>query len=99
VSNVIERFPGDQQELIVTLLTAHDPDLLSALRARERPTVEQQEALERLLLDELLRELGPGDEPSARGALADRALAELFVLWPVERVRPESPGSDGAETD
>lgn len=94
MSNVIEHFPDDLRVVVIEILSDRDPQLLEALRAQQRPTAEQQETLEKLLLDAFLHELWPDDEPSEHGKLADRALSELFALWPVERTPPDAHTPD-----
>lgn len=81
MSNVIESIPGEFQEIFTEVLGEHDAALLSALRTQDRPTAEQREAVDDIFSDEIVRELGPGHVPTARGQLAKRAIEEFWYRW------------------
>lgn len=82
--NVIEGMPAEYRSIFVEILGRRDPELLSALSVGE-PSREQREAVEDILADEFTDNLGPGHEPTARGALIDDALGAFLLRWPIER--------------
>jgi hypothetical protein len=82
LSNVIDSIPQPHQSTFVKIVGEDDPTLLAELRSAESPSKVQKEAVEKILLDKFLAELGPDDEPSELGRLADRALAIFHEQWP-----------------
>jgi hypothetical protein len=82
MSNVVESIPEPFRATLVEVIGAQDPMLLSSLRARQSPSPEQKEAVEKALLDQFFNELGPNDEPTEKGRRADAALAAFYEQWP-----------------
>ena len=80
MNSVLAGLAPSGREVVVEIIGAADPALLAALRSDQTPTREQQEAAEEILYDEFSRRLGPGHEPTERGALISRTLAE-FANW------------------
>ncbi|MGW5724070.1 hypothetical protein ACWEVP_48450 [Amycolatopsis sp. NPDC003865] len=87
MSNVIDEVPSEFRDVIVELLSEREPELLSALRAQEKPNLDQQEAVIDILGDAFTEHLGPGHEPTARGVLIDNALGAFLTKWPAEELQ------------
>jgi hypothetical protein len=81
VNNVIEHVPEDFRDMFIEVLGERDSALLSALYSQERPTAEQREGVDDIFSDEIVRELGPGHVPTARGQLVKRAIEEFWYHW------------------
>lgn len=86
MSNVIDELPGEFRGVIVQVLGERDPELLSALRAQQKPTLDQQEAVIDVLGDAFTEHLGAGQEPTERGVLIDNALGAFLTRWPTEEL-------------
>jgi len=82
MSNVIDSLPEPSRSIFIEVVGKHDPDLLTQLHNSEAPSPKQKEAVEKILLDTFLAELGPDDEPTEHGRLANRALATFYETWP-----------------
>ncbi|WP_410597998.1 hypothetical protein [Amycolatopsis sp. lyj-23] len=86
MSNVIDEVPSEFRDVIVELLGEREPELLSALRAQEKPTLDQQEAVIDALGDAFTENLGAGYEPTERGVVIDNALGTFLTRWPAEEL-------------
>lgn len=84
MSTVIESIPAEFRAVVKNLLAERDPQLLSALRSQEKPTLDQQEAMIDVLADAFAEHLGPGHEPTEQGAFIDNALGAFLARWPAE---------------
>lgn len=89
MNTVIDTLPDEFRTVITNLLAQRDPDLLHALQAREKPTMDQQESVIEVLSDAFTEHLGPGHEPTAQGALIDNALGAFLTRWPTEELLDE----------
>lgn len=84
MSNAVDTFAEPYRATLVEIVGADAPELLAALRETDAPSQDQKEALEQVLLNTFLSELGPDDEPSERGRRASRTIAMIYELWPNE---------------
>ncbi|WIX79215.1 hypothetical protein QRX50_49195 [Amycolatopsis carbonis] len=89
MNTVIDTLPDEFRTVITNLLAERNPDLLLALQTREKPTMDQQELVIEVLSDAFTEHLGPGQEPTAQGALIDNALGAFLTKWPTEDLLDE----------
>ncbi|QRP44720.1 hypothetical protein [Amycolatopsis sp. FDAARGOS 1241] len=89
MNSVIDTLPDEFRDIIISLLAERDPELLAALRAQEKPTMDQQEAVIDALADAFSEHLGPGQEPTPQGVLIDNALGAFLTKWPSEVILEE----------
>lgn len=82
--NVIDSISDEYRPIIVEILGERAPDLLSSLRSRKKPTLEEQELVTDILADAFTEHFGPGHAPTERGVLIDNALGAFLTRWPVE---------------
>ncbi|OBI48088.1 hypothetical protein A5707_18420 [Mycobacterium kyorinense] len=86
VSNVLDAVTADARYLITTELTQRNPTLLAELRAAQKPTNEQSDAVVLGVLAPALREnFGPGHTPNEYGLAVERAIDAYLEAWPIYR--------------
>ncbi|WP_020663161.1 hypothetical protein [Amycolatopsis benzoatilytica] len=84
MSAVIDSVPDEFRPIVTSLLAGRDLELLKALQTREKPTLDQQEAVIDVLGDAFTEHFGPGHEPTEQGKLTDNALGAFLACWPSE---------------
>ncbi len=89
MSNVIDSLPEQVRPVFVEILGERAPDLLSSLRAREKPTLQEQEEVADILSDAFTEHFGPGHVPTEQGKLIDEALGMFLTRWPAEDLEAE----------
>lgn len=84
MSTVIASLPAEHQGVIVEVLRANSPELLTALLSHDVPTRDEREDVEDILSTEFTRHLKPDYEPTERGVAVDNALGAFLLRWPIE---------------
>ena len=84
MTNVVDQMPMNLRSLLVELLGASNPELLTSLLTNEEPTPGERVAVHEILTRSFMGSLTPDDEPTARGREIDDLLGAFLLKWPVE---------------
>jgi hypothetical protein len=85
MNNVLDALPSEHRALIVEELTRRNPDLLTELRAAQKPTNSQSDAVVNALSYALSANYGPGHVPNEYGLAVERAIDAYLEAWPIYR--------------
>ena len=83
--NTLDAIPAEARAVIVNELTRRDPALLAELRDAREPTIEQSDAVNRLMAKAIIESLGPDWTPNEHGLAVERAVTTYFEVWPSYR--------------
>lgn len=85
MSNVVDSLPAEVRQIFVEVIGEHSPELLTALRSTNAPSVDDVQTVEDILSEEFCLNLDEDDEPTPRGALIDNAIGAFVQRWKIER--------------
>ncbi|WP_375487936.1 hypothetical protein [uncultured Mycobacterium sp.] len=85
MTNVLDAIPPEHRTVIVEELTRLNPALLAELRAAQKPTNEQSDAVVHALGVSMSPHFGPGHIPNERGIAIDNAIGAYLLAWPIYR--------------
>ena len=85
MSNALDVIPAAARTVIVEELSHRDPILLEELRRTDEPTINQRDAVNKLLAIAVIKSLGPEWVPNVHGLAVEHAARVFNELWP--RVR------------
>lgn len=85
MNNILDAIPSEHRALIVEELTRRNPDLLVELRAAQKPTNSQSDAVVNALSYALSANYGPGHVPNEYGQAVERAIDAYLEAWPIYR--------------
>nr|WP_244187431.1 hypothetical protein [Mycobacterium gastri] len=83
MSDVFDAISPESRAVIVEELTRRNPALLAELRGTQKPTNDQSNAVERVLIHALSANYGPGHVPNEYGLAIERAISAYFEAWPM----------------
>lgn len=89
VNNVIDSLPERYRPVITDILAERAPELLASLRSRDKPTIQEQQAVTEILADAFTEHFGPGHIPTEQGVLIDDALGQFLTRWPADDLESE----------
>ncbi len=84
MSSVIDSLPAELEAVFVEVVGAQNETLLQSLYNRQEPSRQERVEVTHILSDEFTRNLGPDDEPTARGRDIDNVLGAFLLRWPIE---------------
>lgn len=97
--SVVGRFPTDgPRELFEEAVGATDPQLLEELRATDEPRAEQRQRVG-VALSDCFEWVGEDYEPSPRTIRLEQLLNAFYLLYPLQRLRPERDDSGTPTTE
>ncbi|WP_375487934.1 hypothetical protein [uncultured Mycobacterium sp.] len=85
MSDVFDAIPPEPRTLILDELTRRNPALLAELRATQKPTNDQSDAVVDVLSDALMKTFGPDWTPNEYGLAIERAIDAYLEAWPIVR--------------
>ena len=83
--NTLDAIPAEARAVIVNELTRRDPGLLAEFRDAREPTIEQSDAVNRLMAKAIIESFGPDWTPNEHGLAVERAVTTYFEVWPSYR--------------
>lgn len=85
VSTTFEAISPELQPVIKIELQRRNPALLNELWFCGEPTIDQREAVEKLLAEALIENIGDDYVPNEHGLQIERAINAFLEAWPIQR--------------
>lgn len=82
MSNALDAIPETARAVIVDELLRRDSALLAELRETDEPTINQRDAVNRILITAVIKSLGSDWTPNDHGLAVERAACVFNEVWP-----------------